>query len=146
VLRACAVKGTELSLTFDDSLLGDDTIMVLQSTSNTFGWDNDGTPGDKFPAGENVELMMLAMALGPESPLEIQINGTNMTDGVWVPVNPRTRCDPNNIGKACPTPSGQPNNVVTAPLSGQFVNGPLAKLITGVRYGAVLLPPMHLTH
>ena len=37
------MNGNELSLTFDDELLGDDTIMVLQSTSNTFGWDLDGT-------------------------------------------------------------------------------------------------------
>ena len=43
VLRSCSVNGNELSLTFDDELLGDDTIMVLQSTSNTFGWDLDGT-------------------------------------------------------------------------------------------------------
>jgi hypothetical protein len=32
------------------------------------------------------EFVMLAMSLGPESPLEIQLNGTNFTDGVWVPV------------------------------------------------------------
>ena len=43
VLRSCSVNGNELSLTFADELLGDDTIMVLQSTSNTFGWDLDGT-------------------------------------------------------------------------------------------------------
>jgi len=137
VLRSCSVNGNELSLTFDDELLGDDTIMVLQSTSNTFGWDLDGTvsltrrlnfsmslsaaaswpgcnpgnptrhclssgqladgacvvvalqPGDKFSPGSadpNLELMMIAMALGPESPLEIQINGTNMTDGAPHPI------------------------------------------------------------
>ena len=46
-------------------------------------------PGDKFPPGSadpNLELMMIAMALGPESPLEIQINGTNMTDGAPHPI------------------------------------------------------------
>ena len=43
-------------------------------------------PGDKFSADPNLELMMIAMALGPESPLEIQINGTNMTDGAPHPI------------------------------------------------------------
>ena len=51
--------------------------------------------------------------------------------GVWVPVNPQSRCDPNNIGKACPVGNGQQGNVVTAPLRGQYIHASLA--ITGVR-------------
>ena len=34
VLRGCAVQGRELSLEFDDELLGDDTIMVTGHTTN----------------------------------------------------------------------------------------------------------------
>lgn len=58
------------------------------------GWVVDGTPGDKLPGQSNgplstasLDVLLLAMQLGPESPLEIQINGTkgNMTDGFWIP-------------------------------------------------------------
>ena len=40
-------------------------------------------PSSSDPMG----MLLLAAKLGPESPLEVQINGTNFTDGTWVPVS-----------------------------------------------------------
>ena len=143
VLRSCGVKGRELVLEFDKELLGDDTIMVTGHTANTLGWVTDGQPGDAFPdkssglTGVNLDVLLLAMQLGPESPLEIQINGTkgNMTDGLWVPISPNPKCPgASNDAKLCPVQAGKPGNVVTASLSTSF-GADITPFITGVRYG-----------
>ena len=42
-------------------------------------------------------LLQLIAQLGPQSPLEVQINGgatANMTDGTWLPVHLTPKCSP----------------------------------------------------
>lgn len=144
VLRTCEVKGDEVDLYFDAALLGDDTVMVTQPTDSGFGWAADGIWNKAIAGGSpnSLELAMLAMALGPESPLEIQLNGTNFTDGVWVPATPGVKCNPdeqsttNTNSHACPTQSGQLGNRVSVSISGanKYFPGGITKLITGIRY------------
>lgn len=76
------------------------------------------------------------MELGPESPLEIQINGSkgNMTDGLWIPISPNPKCPaPNGKAGSCLAQEGKAGNIVTASLATRF-GGDITPLITGVRY------------
>jgi hypothetical protein len=89
VLRSCGVKGDEIDLYFDATLLGDDTVMVVQPTDSGFGWADNGVYNKMVTAGggaNNLELAMLAMSLGPESPLEIQLNGCDNRPGYQLPL------------------------------------------------------------
>ena len=139
------IKGDEIDLLFDAELLGDDTVMVTQPTDSGFGWMDQGVYNKMVSVGggaTNLELAMLAMALGPESPFEIQLNGTNFTDGIWVPATPGVKCNPdvqstkNTNSHACPVPSGQAGNRVSVSISGANRNipGGISKLVTGIRY------------
>lgn len=63
VLRSCNLKGTTLSLSFDESLLGDDAIFVMQSTSNGLGLDMNGA-GAHFPNQVSLDSLLLAAQWG----------------------------------------------------------------------------------
>ena len=142
MLRSCGIKGQSIELVFDADLLGDDTVMVTQPTDNSFGWAQQGIWNKMISGGggSNMELAMLAMSLGPESPLEIQLNGTNFTDGLWVPVSPGQKCNPDNQATTskrhdCPVSKAAAGNVVVANINGGFKSFPnFNKLITGIRY------------
>ena len=76
------LNGHTLKLSFDKELLKDDTILVMQSTVA-----NQHMDAALPPSSDPMGMLLLAAKLGPESPLEVQINGTNFTDGTWVPVS-----------------------------------------------------------
>eukprot|EP01051_Picozoa_sp_SAG22_P019376 SAG22_NODE_3558_length_1642_cov_2.377187_2_plen_123_part_00 len=119
-------------------------MLVTAPTDSGFGWMDQGVYNKMVTAGGGAntpELAMLAMALGPESPLEIQLNGTNFTDGIWVPAMPGGKCNPdvqsakNTNSHACPVPAGQAGNHVSVDLGPANRNFPggIAKLVTGIR-------------
>jgi len=96
VLKSCAVKGSTFTLSFDQALLKEDTIMVLPSTTNAISMDR--AMGGRGGANWDPDMLQILAALGPESPMEIQINGDatgkNMTSGLWLPVKLRSKCMP----------------------------------------------------
>ena len=69
--------------------------------------------------------MRIQMALGPESPLQIRINGTgsNFSSGFWLPLAPKPAC---NVDQHWCEPT---TNTVMA-----SVPPSVASLITGIRY------------
>jgi hypothetical protein len=122
VLRSCQLRGNTITLTFDEELLKDDTILVTQPTCQHQNQ-------VKLPAGgDAVATALFAAQLGAPSPLQVQLNGTNFTDGVWVPVDQlQPSCSPDAKPKACAK-----TNTVKANLGNYF--GPLLKMVTAVRY------------
>lgn len=100
VLVACSIVANDgLILKFDRSLLKDDAIMVLDQTTRAIPFTDDlGIRLD--PA-----ILPLLQQLGPESPMEVQLNGSNgnFTDGVWLPVKIEPKCAP--IGADHPQPA-----------------------------------------
>jgi len=94
VLRSCTVQGHAIMLNFDQALMKEDAVMVLPSTTNGIPMDY-GTMGQGGMAWPPAMLPLLAQ-LGPESPMQIQLNGdpTNVTAGVWLPVRLTSKCMP----------------------------------------------------
>lgn len=95
VLRACNVSRMgSFTLEFDPTLLRDDSIIVMQPTTSALALTD--------AAGKSVtwsdSMLSLLQQLGPESPMQVQLNGdptmTNSSKGVWVPVSLHTQCRP----------------------------------------------------
>lgn len=121
VLRTCQLKGNSITLSFDAELLKDDTIFVMQSTG-------EAPPMTALPpSSDPMGMLLLSAMLAPPSPLEVQINGTNFTDGTWVPVGLHASCSPDAKPKACKV-----SNTVSASLPSTW--GPILKDVTAVRY------------
>lgn len=92
VLTSCKVMGGSIQLTFDADKLMDDAVMVLQHTENAIG-----LAGNAETYTWDATLLSLLQKLGPESPMEIQLNGKTtgaMDDGLWLPVSLQAKCTP----------------------------------------------------
>ena len=141
VLEGCKVTGGEITLTFNAEKLLDDAVMVLQSTTDAIG-----LAGNAETFSWDATLLSLLQKLGPESPMEVQLNGgtagRDLDDGLWLPVSLRPKCTPS--GGDNPQPGSRmcsqnrstgamlPGwNTVTVPIGGL---GAAAANLTGIRY------------
>jgi len=140
VLVACSVSAREgIVLKFDRSLLKDDTIMVLDHTTTAIPFTDDlGVPF-------NPAILSLLQQLGPESPMEVQINGSsgNFTDGVWLPVKIEPKCAPTGEDHPEPGTTGCNWNYTTSTRTPGWdevvirlggIASQLMANITGIRY------------
>jgi hypothetical protein len=140
VLTGCTLdKDRGITLSFDQEKLKQDTIMVLDQTSAALPFaDESNRPWDQG-------MLALLSKFGPESPVEIQLNGgnlANMTDGIWLPVHVQSKCQPSGVDSVHPGTGPFCNwNVTTSsklPGWDQVVVplnlGALASNVTGVRY------------
>mmetsp|Transcript_7340 Transcript_7340/g.21688 ORF Transcript_7340/g.21688 Transcript_7340/m.21688 type:complete len:747 (+) Transcript_7340:499-2739(+) len=136
VLTGCTLEGTTFTLTFDPDMLKDDAILVVQNTDRAIPF------ADDLGAAWSPALLSVLQQLGPETPMEVQLNGdpTNATTGVWLPANIQSKCSPVDSDH----PSGGSavcsiNSTTGAKLSGWnqvtfTVPGSIVNNVTAIRY------------
>ena len=92
VLKSCSARADTITLTFDEETLLGDTIIVNQPGTRAIGLQTTAGQGVTWTP----ELLPILQQLGPESPMEIQLNGdpNNNTLGTWLPVALRPKCAP----------------------------------------------------